>query len=130
MKCDQHIFFFGNATQTFSSTGNATRHFSLKEMRPKHFLLKETGSLDEDQSRASFLGRKIVRHGDSISLHSFDDYLQPAQAIERFKSLTQIEIIPVAGAKHLWVGEPAVYTVLSEITKIIAQERLPLPTEI
>ena len=60
----------------------------------------------------------------------FDDYLQPPQAIERFKALTQIEIIPVAGAKHLWVGEPAVNTVLSEITKIIAPERLPLPTEI
>ena len=60
----------------------------------------------------------------------FDDYLQPPEAIERFKPLTQIEIIPVAGAKHLWVGEPAVHTVLSEITKIIAPERLPLPIEI
>jgi len=60
----------------------------------------------------------------------FDDYLQPAQAIERFKPLTQIEIIPVEGAKHLWVGEPAVHRVLSEICKVIAPERLPLPTEI
>lgn len=59
-----------------------------------------------------------------------DDYLQPPQAIERFKPLTQIEIIPVAGAKHLWVGEPAVYRVLSEITKILAPNRLPLPIEI
>jgi alpha/beta superfamily hydrolase len=59
-----------------------------------------------------------------------DDYLQPPEAIGRFKPLAQIEIIPVAGAKHLWVGEPAVHTVLSEITKIIAPERLPLPTEI
>jgi hypothetical protein len=59
-----------------------------------------------------------------------DDYLQPPQAIERFKPLTQIEIIPVEGAKHLWVGEPAVNRVLSEITKVIAPERLPLPTEI
>jgi pimeloyl-ACP methyl ester carboxylesterase len=53
-----------------------------------------------------------------------------AQAIERFKPLTQVEIIPVEGAKHLWVGEPAVHRVLSEITKIIAPGRLPLPTEI
>ena len=60
----------------------------------------------------------------------FDDYLQPAQAIERFKPLTQIEIIPVEAAKHLWVGEPAVHRVLSEITKIIAPQRLPLPVEI
>ena len=41
-----------------------------------------------------------------------------------------VEIIPVAGAKHLWVGEPAVHTVLSEITKVLAPERLPLPTEV
>ena len=60
----------------------------------------------------------------------FDDYLQPAQAIEKFKPLTQIEIIPVEAAKHLWVGEPAVHRVLSEITKIIAPQRLPLPIEI
>ena len=70
-------------------------------------------------------GRRVI-----ALVPEFDDYLQPPEAIERFKPLTQIEIIPVAGAKHLWVGEPAVHTVLSEITKIIAPERLPLPTEI
>ncbi len=70
-------------------------------------------------------GRRVI-----ALVPEFDDYLQPPQAIERFKPLTQIEIISVAGAKHLWVGEPAVHTVLSEITKIIAPERLPLPTEI
>jgi alpha/beta superfamily hydrolase len=59
-----------------------------------------------------------------------DDYLQPPQAIEKFKSLTQIEIIPVEGAKHLWVGEPAVNRVLSEITKVVAPHKLPLPIEI
>ena len=59
-----------------------------------------------------------------------DDYLKPAEAKIRFAPLTQIEIIPVDGAKHLWVGEPSVHRVLSEITKIIAPERLPLPTEI
>lgn len=58
-----------------------------------------------------------------------DDYLKPVEAAKRFQSLTQIEIIPVADAKHLWVGEPAVHRVLSEITKVIAPERLPLPVE-
>jgi alpha/beta superfamily hydrolase len=70
-------------------------------------------------------GRQVI-----ALVPELDDYLQPPQAIERFKPLTQIEIIPVEGAKHLWVGEPAVHRVLSEITKIIAPERLPLPTEI
>jgi pimeloyl-ACP methyl ester carboxylesterase len=60
----------------------------------------------------------------------FDDYLQPAEAKIRFAPLTQMEIIAVDGAKHLWVGEPSVYRVLSEITKVLAPERLPLPTEI
>jgi alpha/beta superfamily hydrolase len=59
-----------------------------------------------------------------------DDYLKPVEAKIRFAPLKQIEIIPVDGAKHLWVGEPSVHRVLSEITKILAPERLPLPTEI
>jgi alpha/beta superfamily hydrolase len=59
-----------------------------------------------------------------------DDYLKPAEARIRFAPLTQMEIIAVADAKHLWVGEPSVYRVLSEITKVIAPDRLPLPTEI
>jgi alpha/beta superfamily hydrolase len=59
----------------------------------------------------------------------FDDYLQPPEAKIRFAPLTQIEIIAVEGAKHLWVGEPSVYRVLTEITKILAPDRLPLPTE-
>ena len=60
----------------------------------------------------------------------YDDYLRPDAARERFTALTQLELIPVEGAKHLWVGEPAVYRVLSEITRIIAPEYLPLPTEL
>jgi hypothetical protein len=39
-------------------------------------------------------------------------------------------MIAVDGAKHLWVGEPSVNRVLTEITQIIAPSRLPLPTEI
>jgi alpha/beta superfamily hydrolase len=59
-----------------------------------------------------------------------DDYLKPAEARIRFAPLTQMEIIAVDDAKHLWVGEPSVYRVLSEITKVIAPDCLPLPTEI
>jgi alpha/beta superfamily hydrolase len=59
-----------------------------------------------------------------------DDYLKPAEAKIRFAPLTQMEIIAVDDAKHLWVGEPSVYRVLTEITKILAPDRLPLPTEI
>ena len=59
-----------------------------------------------------------------------DEYLNPEQAKERFKSFPRLKLISVDGAKHLWVGEPFVYRILSEITGIIAPNRLPLPTEI
>jgi alpha/beta superfamily hydrolase len=59
-----------------------------------------------------------------------DDYLQPPEAAIKFQVIKNHQMIAVDGAKHLWVGEPAVYRVLTEITKIIAPSRLPLPTEI
>lgn len=59
-----------------------------------------------------------------------DEYLNPEQAEERFRSFPRLTLVPVAGAKHLWVGEPYVHLVLSEITKQIAPSKLPLPTEV
>ena len=59
-----------------------------------------------------------------------DDYLKPAQAKIRFSNLANLKQIDVKGAKHLWVGEPLVYLVLSEIVKVIAPSRFPLPTEV
>lgn len=59
----------------------------------------------------------------------FDDYLPPPQARERFARIPHATLISVEGAKHLWVGEPAVYRVLSEITKVLNPSALPLPTE-
>jgi alpha/beta superfamily hydrolase len=59
-----------------------------------------------------------------------DDYLKPDEARARFAAIPQVDLIAVDGAKHLWVGEPYVHRVLSEITRIIAPSRLPLPTEL
>jgi alpha/beta superfamily hydrolase len=59
-----------------------------------------------------------------------DDYLKPAEARVRFAIIPQINVIAVEGAKHLWVGEPMVQRVLTEIAKVVAPARLPLPTEI
>ena len=59
-----------------------------------------------------------------------DDYLKPAEARQRFAVIPQIDLIAVDGAKHLWVGEPSVNRVLTEITKIVSPHRLPLPVEI
>ena len=40
------------------------------------------------------------------------------------------EGIDVEDGKHLWVGEPMVHLVLSEIVRVITPSKLPLPTEI
>lgn len=59
-----------------------------------------------------------------------DEYLNPEQALSRFVNFPRLYLVPVEGAKHLWVGEPFVHLILSEITKVIAPQRLPLPLEI
>jgi alpha/beta superfamily hydrolase len=59
-----------------------------------------------------------------------DDFLNPTAAKERFAPVTQLKLIAVKDAKHLWIGEPFVYIALTEIVRIIAPEKLPLPIEI
>jgi hypothetical protein len=59
-----------------------------------------------------------------------DEYLTPQAAKKRFASVSNLKQIDVKDAKHLWVGEPMVHLVLSEIVKVIAPSRLPLPTEL
>lgn len=59
-----------------------------------------------------------------------DDYLKPAEAKVRFAVIPQINVMAVDDAKHLWVGEPMVHRALTEITRVVAPARLPLPTEI
>ena len=59
----------------------------------------------------------------------FDDYLQPEAARERFAIVPRIRIIAVEEAKHLWLGEPSVHRVLSEITSIVTGVATTLPLE-
>ncbi|HYJ77903.1 MAG TPA: alpha/beta hydrolase [Actinomycetes bacterium] len=59
-----------------------------------------------------------------------DDYLRPAEARERFARIPQAEVIGVDGAKHLWVGEPAVRRVLDEVVERVAPGAGPLPTTV
>lgn len=58
-----------------------------------------------------------------------DDYLQPEAARQRFAVVPKISVVAVDEAKHLWVGEPAVHRVLSEITSIITGTETVLPLE-
>lgn len=59
----------------------------------------------------------------------FDTFLKPDAARERFAVIPTLKIIAVDGAKHLWVGEPSVHRVLSEINTIVTGEAQPLPLE-
>ena len=58
-----------------------------------------------------------------------DDYLKPDEAIKRFSLVPHIKIIAVQGAKHLWLGEPFVNRVLSEINSIVTGDQEALPLE-
>ncbi|CAB4532330.1 MAG: alpha/beta fold hydrolase [Actinobacteria bacterium] len=58
-----------------------------------------------------------------------DDYLKPDEARQRFAVVPTLKISAVEGAKHLWIGEPSVHRVLSEINSIVTGDNAPLPTE-
>jgi alpha/beta superfamily hydrolase len=63
----------------------------------------------------------------SALIPEHDDYLKPAEAQVRFSMIPHIELIAVAGAKHLWVGEDATARVLNEMTKLVNPAAYPLP---
>jgi hypothetical protein len=57
-----------------------------------------------------------------------DDYLRPEEARERFAAVPHAEVVPVEGAKHLWVGDAE--KVLDLIVSRVAPEvDVPLPRE-
>ncbi|MFW2513204.1 alpha/beta hydrolase [Demequina sp. SO4-13] len=85
--------------------------------------LRRAGS--EDLERWAESGKPVT-----ALVPEHDDFLQPAEARERFAPLTQVELIAVDDAKHLWVGETYVRIVLDAIVAAVAPERGPLPTEV
>lgn len=62
----------------------------------------------------------------SALIPEHDDYLKPEDAQIRFSLIPHIELIAVAGAKHLWVGEEATSRVLNEITRLVNPAAYPL----
>ncbi len=57
-----------------------------------------------------------------------DDFLRPDAARERFARVPQAEVVAVEGARHLWVGEPSVRRVLTEVVSRVSPDAVPLPT--
>jgi len=67
-------------------------------------------------------GRRLI-----ALIPEHDEYLAPAAALERFAVLPEAEVIPVDGAKHLWVGEAATKRDLNEIVRAVNPAKYPLP---
>ena len=59
----------------------------------------------------------------------FDEFLKPQEARQRFSIVPTIKIIAIEGAKHLWLGEPYVHRILSEINSIVTGDTQSLPLE-
>lgn len=67
-------------------------------------------------------GKRLV-----VVVPELDDYLRPAEALQRFESVPEREFVAVEGGKHLWVGESQTTRVLSEIVERLNPGALPLP---
>lgn len=57
-----------------------------------------------------------------------DDYLRPAEAVQRFAAAPNVEVVAVDDARHLWVGEPFVRRALDEVVARVAPAKGPLST--
>ena len=99
-----------------------------RDERIKEVILLSPPMLSTTQKDLDFW----IKDGRVITalIPELDDYLKPDAARLQFSRVKNLKQIDVAGAKHLWVGEPMVHLVLSEIVKVIAPSRLPLPQEI
>ncbi len=82
--------------------------------------LRRSGEPDLEKWIGS--GKKLI-----ALIPEHDEYLAPASALERFAVLPEAEVIPVDGAKHLWVGEAATKRVLNEIVRAVNPAKYPLP---
>ena len=78
-----------------------------------------------DMARWADTGKPVT-----VLVPEFDDFLTPDRAVEGFAALTQATVIPVPGAKHLWVGEKYVKIVLDLILATVIPGSDPLPTAV
>ncbi|WP_291377506.1 alpha/beta fold hydrolase [Demequina sp.] len=66
----------------------------------------------------------------TVLVPEFDDFLTPDRAVPAFAPLTQAHVIPVEGAKHLWVGEKYVRIVLDLLLAAVLPGSQALPTTV
>ncbi|PYY47063.1 alpha/beta hydrolase [Curtobacterium sp. MCBD17_023] len=78
---------------------------------------------DEELARWSGVGVPLV-----ALVPEHDDFLVPDDAVRRFAVAPDVRVVPVAGAKHLWVGEKYVRVVLDAVADLVVPGSAPLPT--
>jgi alpha/beta superfamily hydrolase len=78
---------------------------------------------DDDLAAWADFGRPLV-----ALVPEYDDFLRPPDAAPHFAAVPNAEMIAVAGARHLWVGEAQVRRVLDEIVAHVLPGHRPLPT--
>jgi alpha/beta superfamily hydrolase len=77
---------------------------------------------EEDLAAWAASGKPVT-----LLVPEFDDYLRPAEARERFAALPQAELVAVAGAKHLWVGD-AEKVLDAVVERVNPRAATPLPS--
>lgn len=78
---------------------------------------------DTDLDRWAADGRPLV-----VMVPQHDDFLPPDAAAPHFAVVPSAQFIPVAGAKHLWVGEKYTSIVLDQIAAATGRPT-PLPSD-
>lgn len=79
-------------------------------------------SVDDDLDHWARSGRALT-----CLVPEFDDYLRPDEARMRFARIPQAEVVGVDGAKHLWVGEKHVSTLMNLVVARVLPAHAPLP---
>ncbi len=77
---------------------------------------------DEELAAWKGFGKPLI-----VLVPEHDTFLQPEEARKRFAVIPHAEVIGVADAKHLWVGENHVYRVLNEIVAHVCLGTADLP---
>ena len=80
-------------------------------------------SAPDDLARWAESGKPVL-----ALIPELDDYLRPAEAVQRFAVAPNVEVVAVDEARHLWVGEPFVRRALDEVVARVAPSKGPLPT--
>lgn len=65
----------------------------------------------------------------TVLVPEFDDYLRPEEAAQRFALVPQAILVPVDGAKHLWVGEKYAARALNELVSTVLGQDVTLPLD-